>query len=233
MAASIIVGLALLGTVALVARSGFLNAAAPGEIKISDPATSTQEYSSDSTSETMDLPPEEAQKMRIHVVGRVCSPGVYDLKFGSRVEDAVHAAGGPLSDADLESINLAAKLCDGQQVAIARKGTVPPPSKSALIDGVRAGSITTGGRRSSSASTESRRGAPGPQKLKSPAEGMININTASLDELGRLPGVGPSIAQRIVDYRSQNGRFKAIDELSEVRGIGEKKLEKIRAFVLL
>jgi competence protein ComEA len=233
-AASVVVAVTLIGTVALVVNSGLHNRGASSEIAIIDPQESAR-ASKTGSSENPSSPqidPAQASVMRVHVVGKVKSPGVYSLKPGSRVEDAVHAAGGPLPNADLETINLAQKLNDGQQIYIAVKGAAPPPTRSMVISGVsspRDSSSEHGGKTSSS----DVRGRSGHQKLTTPGSGTVNINTASLEDLQKLPGVGPSTAQRIVDYRTKNGGFKSVDELSEVGGIGEKKLAKLRPFAAL
>ena len=139
--------------------------------------------------------------------------------------DAIEAAGGAAANADLESINLAERLTDGQQVHIAAKGEVPPPKRSV----VRGGSS----RRESTAKAGESRASSQPKKLTKPGEGTVNINTAGLGELQRLPGIGPAMGQRIIDYRTEHSRFQSVEELVEVRGIGSKTLEKMRPFVTL
>jgi competence protein ComEA len=219
-AACVIVGMALLGTVVLVAKSGLFGSRR-GEIKFAEAGVSE---SSGSTEES----PAEPAKICVHVVGKVGKPGLYELEPGSRVMDAIKAAGGAAPNADLESINLAEKLLDGQQVYIAQKGKIEPPRMSV----VRGGSAPpASGHEASSPAEDSR--ASGPDKLTTPGQGTVNINSAGLEELQRLPGVGPATAQKIVDYRSANGRFESVDELDEISGIGPAKLEKMRPFVTL
>lgn len=214
-AACVIVVLAFLGTGILVAKSGVFNSGK--EVKLIEPNASGEFSSlSDGT--------EQPQTLCVHVAGKVNKPGVYDLKPGSRLQDAVKAAGGTLPNADLESINLAEKLQDGQQIYIALKGQIPPPAVSVVKGGAHA---------RSSAKAEGGRESTGPTKLTTPGQGTVNINTAGLNELQRLPGVGPSTAQKIIDYRTQNGRFNAVDELDEVKGIGPAKLAKMRPFVTI
>ncbi|MFL6175980.1 MAG: helix-hairpin-helix domain-containing protein [Ornithinibacter sp.] len=146
----------------------------------------------------------------VHVVGRVKHPGVRRLPVGSRVTDAVEAAGGVATKADLSALNLARVLVDGEQVRVPAVGE---PVARAPTAG--AGSATSGGAGSGSS------GAP------------VSINTADLAGLDSLPGVGPVLAQRILDWRSSHGRFTSIDELGEVSGIGEKLLAQLTPLVTL
>ena len=213
-AACAIVIIALLGTGILVAKSRMFGS---GEIKFMEPGAGG-EFSSSSDQ------PEQPRMLCVHIVGKVNKPGVYDLEPGSRVMDAVKAAGGALPNADLESINLVEKLEDGQQIYIVLKGQIPPPAVSVVKGGSRARSLTR---------PEGSRENSGTTKLTMPGQGTVNINTAGLNELQRLPGVGPATAQKIIDYRMKNGRFNVVDELDEVKGIGPAKLAKMRPFISL
>ncbi len=139
----------------------------------------------------------------VHVVGAVATPGVVRLPSGARVEDAVAAAGGASPDADLGRLNLARVLIDGEQVVVPRPGDVVPPGTG--------GGATGGG--------EGAGGAAG--------EAPVDLNTASLAQLDALPGVGPVLAQRILDRRP----FTSVDELDEVSGIGPTALERLRPLV--
>ncbi len=141
--------------------------------------------------------------LMVHVAGMVVSPGVYELAQGSRVKDALAAAGGALPGADLEVLNLAAPVNDGERVFVSRPGQVL-----------------------SSDSRAPPAGAPG----GSPA-GKLNLNTASAAELDSLPGVGPVLAQRILDFRQRKGRFASTRQLREVQGLGPKKYEAIKGLV--
>jgi len=155
----------------------------------------------------------------VHVAGAVQKPGVYRLPFDSRVIDAVKAAGGATGKADLNAINLARKLGDGEQILIPARGETPSVSaRGAVKPAVKS---KKGGSGSSS------------RKISSPAEGQVNINTADSHELQRLPGIGPAMAARILEYRKTQGPFRRIEDLREVKGIGPKKLEKLRALVKL
>jgi competence protein ComEA len=143
----------------------------------------------------------------VHVAGAVAKPGVQHLPAGSRVVDAVEAAGGAALDADQSRINLAAPLEDGQQVYVPRLGEA-------------------GGGAGPAPGGASGGGAPG--SGSSGAEQIVNLNTADVDQLDSLPGIGPAIAQAIVDHRERNGPFASVDQLLDVRGIGEAKLADLR-----
>jgi competence protein ComEA len=150
----------------------------------------------------------------VHVVGRVRHPGVVRLPQGSRVEQAVTAAGGARRDADLSGVNLARPLVDGEQVVVPRPGQ--PAAPAAGTAGPVGASATAAGS-----------GAAGP------AQQPVDVNTATLAELDTLPGVGPVLAQRILDWRAQNGKFTSVDELGEVSGIGDAVLARLRPLVRL
>lgn len=179
----------------------------------------------------------------VHVVGAVKKPGVQHLKVGQRVVDAVNAAGGATADADLDSVNLAAKAVDGSQIAIPHKGTplpvgaivpmtLPPNALTGKLSSER-GPVER--RTSERSPIESRTGDSSPipshRSGKKTPTAAVNINTASASELESLPGIGPATAQKILDYRSEHGRFGSVDELMAVKGIGEKKLEKMREWL--
>lgn len=136
----------------------------------------------------------EAATVAVHVSGMVVAPGVVDVPPDSIVADAIEAAGGLLSAADVDQINLAAPIVPGEQII------VPGPT----------GSVSAG---------------------PDADEGVLSINQASAGDLESLPGVGPVLAERIVSYRESNGRFEAVEDLLEVPGIGEAKLEAIRDLV--
>ena len=147
----------------------------------------------------------------VHVTGAVTRPGVVILGTGSRVTDAINAAGGAASDADAEQLNLARVLTDGEQIRVPRIGEVlPDPAP-------QSGAAATPG-----AGTDP--GKPGAGS----ASGTVNINTASASDLEKLPGIGPALAQRIVEYRDSHGPFASVDALTDVPGIGKAKLEALR-----
>jgi competence protein ComEA len=154
-----------------------------------------------------------ATEVVVHVAGAVASPGVRRLPPGSRVIDALDAAGGALPDADLPRINLAAPLVDGQQVYVPKPGEQPPVAAGPGAPGV-AGAAG---------------GAAGPGGSLPGA--LVDLNTATAEQLDTLPGVGPSTAAAIIAHRDQNGPFTSVDQLLDVRGIGEAKLEQLRDLV--
>ncbi len=157
---------------------------------------------------TADLTPISVSSMSItvHVAGAVNNPGVYKLRSGARFNDGVIAAGGATDQADLNSVNLAMLLNDGEQIYILKRNEKPH-----TITAQRSPSSATGGSAGS-----------GNSKVA-----IININTASLAELEQLPGVGPSTAKAIIDYREKNGAFLTVQDLINVRGIGPAKLDEI------
>lgn len=146
-------------------------------------------------------------QVTVHVVGQVERPGVVVLPSGSRVDDALERAGGATDEADLSSVNLARPVVDGEQVVVPAPGEtpVPVPSAAGAPAGAGAGQPAPGGVG----------GPSGPASL-------VDLNTADVTTLETLPGVGPVLAQRIVDWRTEHGRFTAVEELGEVSGIGDK-----------
>ena len=146
-----------------------------------------------------------AAEVYVDVDGAVVRPGVYRLKDGARVSQAIDAAGGLMAEADVTGLNRASKITDGQKIYVP---TVGEQQAAAAVGGAESGAATTPGAGSSS--------------------GLVNINTASAAELQTLSGIGPSMAQSIIDERSKNGPFASVDDLMRVSGIGEKKLAKIK-----
>jgi competence protein ComEA len=140
--------------------------------------------------------PAERPALLVHVVGAVREPGLYRLREGSRVADAVERAGGATPKADLALVNLAAPVADGTQVLVPARSRSP-----------------AGGDGSAEA-------------------GPVHLNTATVEELDTLPGVGPVTAQKIVDFRQENGAFASVDELDAVPGIGPARLEELRKLVV-
>lgn len=124
-------------------------------------------------------------RILVHVLGAVAEPGLYELRDGERIVDAVAAAGGFAEDADQAALNLARALADGEQVYVPAVGEEPPVPQE----------------------------APG---------GLVNLNTADASELETLPGLGPELAARIVEWRTENGPFASVDDLLKVTGIGAK-----------
>lgn len=177
-----------------------------------------------SDSDSMRSSDPNSGKVVFQVAGCVRCPNVYTLPRGSRIVDAIRVAGGIKPGANLESLNLAAKIEDGSRVF------VPSPSDSnAAPSSVAPQSMAKGTDAASKSSSK----ASGGDKLHNPGDGVVHINTADLTELQRLPGVGPSTAQAILDYRTQVGKFSSPDQMDDVKGIGPKKLEKMRPFIAL
>lgn len=145
-----------------------------------------------------------ASEVYVDVDGAVVTPGVYRLREGARVAQAIDAAGGLTPEADVVGLNRASKVVDGQKIY------VPHVGEQQTVD-VVAGSGP--GEASAGASV---------------ASDLVNINTANASELQTLSGIGPSMAQSIIDERTQNGPFTSIDDLMRVSGIGEKKFAKIK-----
>jgi competence protein ComEA len=168
---------ALVLLVLFLAAAGFFLLRPPGERKVEVIGT---------------VPAEEEGRpteIVVYVAGAVKSPGIQRLPAGSRMADALERAGDPLPEADLEGLNLAQKLEDGQRVYVPRRGQMPAGTASS---------------------------------------GKVNVNTAPASELEKLPGIGPTLAARIVEYRERNGPFRRVEDLKKVKGIGESKLRELR-----
>ena len=146
-------------------------------------------------------PASSAAALVVHVVGQVNRPGLVRLTAGSRVADAIEAAGGARRGADLSALNLARLVVDGEQVH------VPKPGEAVASPGAGAGDGAAGA--------------------------LVSLNTADVAGLDTLPGVGPVLAQRILDWRTEHGRFTSVDELGEVSGIGDKLMSQLRPRVTL
>lgn len=141
-------------------------------------------------------------RLVVHVVGAVRRPGLYRLAHGARIADAVRRAGGATRRADLSLVNLAAQVSDGTQVVVPRRAVVAAgPGEVAEAEGGAA------------------------------AGGPVHLNTATLEQLDALPGVGPVTAQKILDYREQHGAFSSVDDLDAIPGIGPARLEQLRDLV--
>ncbi|MHA6759890.1 helix-hairpin-helix domain-containing protein [Streptacidiphilus sp. PAMC 29251] len=133
----------------------------------------------------------------VDVAGRVRSPGVRTLRPGSRVQDALRAAGGALTGTDLTSLNLARMVNDGEEI---------------IVGGVAAAAAP---------------GAPGAPAAGSP----LSLNAATVEQLDALPGLGPVLAKRIIQYRDQHGGFRSVDDLRQISGFGERRLKDLRALL--
>jgi competence protein ComEA len=208
------------------------------------------------TTPAPDVPRAAPTHIYVDVSGAVHRPWLYALPTGSRVMKAVLAAGGPTSQADLDAVNLAEPLKDGEKVYVPLKQshtivTVPkappgnvigyaPPKAPALISsspsalptilepGEATASVPVGtiGKQKTKSSSKG-------DKITSPSQGQIALNTADATQLERLPGVGPAMAARILAFRDQAHGFQSLQELQEVGGIGPKKFAKISPFITL
>lgn len=141
-------------------------------------------------------------EVKVHVVGAVTAAGVYTLPADARVDDAVRAAGAT-ANADLSQLNLAQKLADGQKITVPAVGESAAPASTSSVS----------------------------ENTQATPDVLVNINTATAEQLQNLPNIGEVRAKAIIDYREEHGGFKAIEELQEVSGIGEKTFEKLKAYV--
>ena len=146
----------------------------------------------------------------VHVIGAVARPGLYEVPTGVRVQDAIDAAGGMLTEADSALLNLAELLEDGQQLDIPYKAGSQPVATTTTLQ--LPSSVT-------------------PTPTADPNVELVNINTASLEELESLDGIGSATAQKIIDYRTENGPFVSIEDLINVSGIGPAVMDQIRPFI--
>ncbi|MDQ1851542.1 helix-hairpin-helix domain-containing protein [Bacillus stercoris] len=145
---------------------------------------------------------EPSEAIVIDIKGAVQHPGVYEMRTGDRVSQAIEKAGGTSEQADEAQVNLAEILQDGTVVYIPKKG-----EETAVQQGA-GGAVQSGG-----------------------GKGVVNINTATLEQLQGISGVGPSKAEAIIAYREENGRFQTIEDITKVSGIGEKSFEKIKSSI--
>ena len=148
------------------------------------------------------------EKIKIHIAGAVNKEGLYELEEEQRIADAIEIAGGLKNDADLSDINLASKLEDGMKIYIP----------------------TINENTNENTNTQSMKSTENPNTQGRTTD-KININTASQSELDTLPGIGPSTALKIIKYREENGKFKSIEDIKEVSGIGESKYEQIKDLI--
>lgn len=152
---------------------------------------------------------EEKEKIAVHITGEIKKEGIIYLNQGARIVDAIKEAGGETKQADLSQVNLAYELQDGQKIYI-------PNKKEKISQYITENSGTNVIIEDSNTSTQKG------------GSGKVNINTANQSELDRLPGIGPSLAERIIEYREENGNFKNIEDLQNVKGIGDAKFADIK-----
>lgn len=156
-------------------------------------------------------------KIVVHITGAVQKKGILVLQKGARIADAIDSAGGSTEVADLDEVNLAYVLQDGQKIYIPNKEDKVKLESKAYITSESGNNVII-----QTVSTE-----------KNGGNGKVNINTATQNELEDLPGIGPSIASRIIEYREQNGKFNKIEDLQNVKGIGDAKFNNIKEYVMV
>ncbi|MGB9804176.1 helix-hairpin-helix domain-containing protein [Desulfofundulus sp.] len=165
----------------------------------------------------------EAKELMVHVAGAVEKPGVYRLAAGARVQDAVDkAVASP--EADLNLLNLAAPLADGQKLVVPLKQPCTTGGAEALQNMPGSAPVNATPRNNPFAQPSAKLPAPG-------TASQVNINTAGQQELESLPGIGPSLARRIIQYRETSGLFKVPEDIKNVSGIGDKKFEQLKDYI--
>jgi competence protein ComEA len=178
-------------------------------------------------------------KVIVHVVGAVKKPGVYTLPMDARIYEALQKAGGALPSGDPNQLNLAAWAEDGSRIEVPFKAKqvsredvtaaplvtiAKPPAETISETPSEKTELTKAPVKMAQATTQTRQTKPAPSH-------KINLNKATIEELTLLPGIGPATAEKIIAYRQTNGAFSSVDDLDNIKGIGEKKLEKVRPFV--
>jgi len=166
------------------------------------------------TSNPLELPasveesptPQKIKTIIAHICGGVKTPGVYTLPENSRVKDFIEAAGGSSEDGIIDAINLARIVRDGEKIVIPQTGKTVTGNENINSEG-------------------------GLQNSSEETKGKVDINEATLADLDSIPGIGPVIAQRIIDHRNSSGNFKRVEDIKEVKGIGEKTFEKIKDYI--
>jgi len=152
--------------------------------------------------------PKRSAGIYVHVAGEVIRPGLFRIPKGARVALAVHRAGGPTARAEMAAVNLAQRLSDGQQVIVPKVGAAPVAA-APVAGGSAAGAGATGGT----------------------AEAPLSLATATPEQLEELDGIGPTLAERIIEFRDENGGFRSVGQLQEVEGIGEKRYAALKEAV--
>ena len=212
LALNILLASAIVACVAGAVALLFQDSRSPGGVTVTLPTPTSADAAQNSATMSGSASGEPA-RIAVYASGEVRRPGVYSLDSGARVADALRAAGGPTDGADLDAVNLAMRLSDGQQIHF-------PASK--RVNGMA--SAVSNGVHYGGSSGNAYGGANG-------AGGKLNLNTATADELETLPGIGERKAAAIVEYRGANGPFQRVDDLVEVSGIGEGILGSIRDMV--
>lgn len=163
--------------------------------------------------------PESRGIIYVHVSGAVVAPGVYEVKAGARKLDALKLAGGVQTNADLNRVNLAGFVEDGEQIYVPQKGEALPE-------------VAVKSKKGKTSTTSKRKTTPKPKiKTTPPPPGPWNLNTATLEQLDTVPGIGPALAAKIIQYRTEQGLFESYEDLQKVSGVGPAKLEKFRPYL--
>lgn len=159
---------------------------------------------------TEDIKDGEVSKIKVYITGEINNPGVKELEEGSRIEDIINASGGLTVNADISGVNLAYCLEDGQKVYIPN---INDEIKNEIVSEENNDRII--------------------ENMNEKISEKVNLNQASIEELCELPGVGESLAQRIINYREENGKFKKIEDLKNVSGFGDKKYESLKEYIII
>ncbi len=173
--------------------------------------TDTNDINKINSNDQIQSTTESQNKIKVYITGEVHNPGVYELNENSRIEDAIEVAGGTSNDANLRDVNLAFILEDAMKIYIPNKNEDSSDSQIVSTNDFNSQDSSPSGISSSSS--------------------KININKASISELEKIPGVGPSTAQKIITYREEHGKFSTIDDIKNVSGIGSKKFENIKEYI--
>lgn len=180
---------------------------------------------------------ENSKKIYIYITGEVNVPGVVILNEGSRIVDAINAAGGTTAKANVTKVNLVYVLEDGMKVNIPNDNDLKNNPDFEYItlnsgdggrEGYSGGASSTGSHSSNDSNLSTSSGSVSERKYS-----IVNINTATQTELETLPGIGPSLALKIINYRKENGKFSSIEEIKNVSGIGESKFESLKAYIMV
>ncbi|WP_374159428.1 ComEA family DNA-binding protein [Mycobacterium sp. G7A2] len=166
--------------------------------------------------------PEAAEPVVVSVVGLVHTPGLVTLEPGARIADALDAAGGALDGADMLGLNMARRVADGEQIVVGIGALPGQPTE--MGSSVVAGADSAAGAAAAGPPASAAPGGP---------TAPVDLNTATVEQLDTLPGIGPVTAAAIVSWRDSNGRFTSVDQLGEVDGIGPVRLAKLRDLVLV
>jgi len=169
---------------------------------------------------------EKSKKIIVHISGAVKKEGVVELEEDSRIADAIEKVGGLKENAEIREINLAYKLEDGMKIYIPTKEEIK--NKESQEVNQENEHVYGGTKENSSQVSNLQKNSESKETIRNK---KVNINKASQEELDSLPGIGPSTADKILEYRKQNGNFKSIEDIKEVSGIGESKFEKIRNMI--